>query len=157
MDPNEIQLSGFQVDVAPLGAPPAAIQSVFNGAGPLVHFQVPWSGGIGSGGGQLSAAVTAFPVALAQQLLAAGPDPALTVELTIQAIGTTNSGTHMQSDPFHFPVVVCNGCLVANKAPCPYTVAPANPGNGCNPAQDIPVDCCTDNGALLCPPTVAAK
>ena len=160
IDPNEIQLSGFQVDVAPIGAtPPASIQGVFNG-GPQVHYQIPWSGGIASGGGQLSAIVAAFPVALAQQLAAAGgigADPSLTVDLTIQALGTTNSGTHMQSDPFHFPVQVCSGCLVASVAPCPLKAAPANLGNSCNPAQDRRVDCCTENGALVCPATVALQ
>ena len=161
IDPNEIQLSGFQIDIAPIGAPPpASIQAVFDGAGTLVHYQIPWSGGISSGGGQLSAIVGAFPVGLAQQLTAAGgigADPSLTVDLTIQALGTTNSGTRMQSDPFHFPVVVCSGCLVANVAPCPYAAAPANTGNACNPAQDLPVDCCTDSGALICPPTVVGQ
>ena len=60
----------------------------------------------------------------------------------------------MTSDPFHFPVELCSGCLVANVAPCPYAAAAANPGNVCNPAQDDKVDCCTNNGALVCPPTV---
>jgi hypothetical protein len=161
IDPNEIQLSGFQIDIAPIGAPPpASIQAVFDGAGPLVHYQVSWAGGISSGGGQLSATVRAFPVGLAQQLSAAGGigvDPSLTVDLTIQALGITNNGTSMQSDPFHFPVAVCSGCLVANVAPCPYAAAPVNTGNSCNAAQDLPVDCCTDNGTLICPPTVAVQ
>jgi hypothetical protein len=160
IDPNQIQLSGFQVDIAPIGTTPSdSIQALFDG-GPLVHYQIPWSGGISSGGGQLSAVTAAFPVALAQQLAAAGgigTESSLTVDLTIQALGTTNSGTHMESDPFHFPVQICSGCLVANVAPCPFAAAPANLGNTCNPAQDLPIDCCTDNGALLCPPTVAAQ
>lgn len=162
LDPNEIQLSGFQVDIKWIDSPPAAtIQTAFDSVkgSSLVHYQIPWSGGISSGGGQLSAAVAAFPVGLAEKLVAAGgigADPSLTVELQIQALGTTNSGTSMQSDPFKFPVQVCSGCLVANVKPCPYTAAPANPGNSCNPAQDLLVDCCTDNGALVCPPPVAA-
>jgi hypothetical protein len=163
LDPNEIQLSGFQVDIKWIDAPPApSIQKVFsdNAGGALMHYQIPWSGGISSGGGQLSASVAAFPVGLAQALVAAGgigTDPSLTVELQIQALGTTNAGSSMQSDPFKFPVQVCSGCLVQHVAPCPFTAAPANPGNSCNPAQDLPVDCCTDNGALICPPTVATQ
>jgi hypothetical protein len=161
LDPNEIQLSGFQVDIAPIGAPPpsSSVQAVFNG-GTLLHYQIPWSGGISSGGGQLSASVAAFPVALAQNIVAAagmGVDPFLTVDLTIQALGTTNSGTHMESDPFHFPVQVCSGCLATNIGPCASAPAPTNLGNGCNPAQDLQVDCCTDNGALICPATVAVQ
>jgi hypothetical protein len=164
VDPNEIQLSGFQVDIAPLAGtqPPASVQAVFASAGALTHYQVPWSGGISSGGGRLSAFAAAFPVALAQKLLATGAvdaGPSLTIDLTLQALGTTNSGTHMESDPFHFPVVVCTGCLVATTPllPCPDSAAPAHEGNGCNPAQDVPVDCCTESGALVCPPTVAAQ
>ena len=157
LDPNEIQLSGFQVDIKWIDAPPpASIQTVFanNAGSALVHYQIPWSGGVGSGGGHLSASVAAFPVGLAQQLVdtgAIGAEPSLTVQLQIQALGTTNSGTSMQSDPFKFPVHVCSGCLVASVAPCASAVGTGNSGNGCNPAQDIPVDCCTDNGALLCP------
>ncbi|HTB59330.1 MAG TPA: hypothetical protein VLC06_15760 [Polyangia bacterium] len=163
LDPNEIQLSGFQVDIKWIDAPPPlSIQTVFNSnaASPYLHYQIPWSGGISSGGGRLSASVAAFPVALAQQLVAAGgigTDPSLTVELQIQVLGTTNSGTSMQSDPFKFPVEVCSGCLVASVAPCPFTTTPGQTGNACNPAQDEPVDCCTENGALLCPPTVATQ
>jgi hypothetical protein len=161
LDPNEIQLSGFQVDIAPTGAPPpsSSVQALFNG-GPLLRYQIPWSGGISSGGGQLSATVAAFPVALAQSIVAAagvGVDPFLTVDLTIQALGSTNSGTHMESDPFHFPVQVCSGCLANTVGPCPLAAAPTNLGNGCNPAQDVPVDCCTENGALVCPATVAVQ
>jgi hypothetical protein len=163
LDPNEIQLSGFQVDITWIDSPPpASIQQVFNdnAGGPLLHYQIPWSGGVSSGGGQLSAYVAAFPVGLAQQLVAAGgigADPSLTVQLQIQALGKTNSGTSMQSDPFKFPVHVCSGCLVQYVAPCPFTAAPVNEGNGCNPAQDVAVDCCTENGALICPATVALQ
>jgi hypothetical protein len=48
-----------------------------------------------------------------------GVEPSLNVNLKIQAVGTTNSGTKMTSDPFNYPVEVCAGCLVANVAPCP--------------------------------------
>ncbi|HSY40121.1 MAG TPA: hypothetical protein VLA79_11355, partial [Polyangia bacterium] len=124
LDPNEIQLSGFQIDITWIdNPPPESIQKVFadNAGGALLHHQIPWSGGVGSGGGQLSASVAAFPIGLAQQLVAAGgigAEPSLTVQLQIQALGTTNSGTSMQSDPFKFPVQVCSGCLVASVAPC---------------------------------------
>ncbi len=161
IDPNQIQLSGFQIDITPLGAaPPASVQSVFSGAGALTHFEVPWSGGVKSGGGQISAIVGAFPVALAQQLSAAsgvGGVPSLTVDLTVSALGTTNTGTHMTSDPFHFPLQICSGCLTTSLGPCSSSVAAANMGNACNPAQDAPVDCCSNNGALICPSPVAQQ
>ncbi len=161
-DPNQIQLTGFTVDISTIGDVPPAIDTELKSlAGTsLVHYQVPWSGGISSGGGQLSATVEAFPVELAEDLLQTGGltlDPALTVNLKIQALGTTNNGSKMTSDPFNFPVQVCAGCLVASVAQCPVATAPAALGNPCNPAQDESVDCCLDNGVLLCPPKVAGQ
>ena len=162
LDANQIQLSGFNVDIATVGAVSASVAAVFASpaAIPYLHYQTTWSGGISSGGGQLSASVEAFPVPLAQQLMATGnldTTRSLTVNLKIQALGSTNTGRSMQSDPFDFPVSVCAGCLVANIAPCPYGATPANPGNACNPAQDQPVDCCTDNDTLICPAAVAVQ
>jgi hypothetical protein len=161
IDPNQIQLSGFQIDIAPIGAaPPASVQGVFASNGALTHYQIPWSGGVSSGGGQITAIAGAFPVALAQALSAAGgigSDPSLTVDLTISALSNTNSGSFMTSDPFHFPLQICTACLAVSLGPCPLAAAPANAGNACNPAQDVPVGCCTANGALVCPATVAAQ
>jgi hypothetical protein len=153
IDPNQIQLSGFNIDIGTIGVVPDSVAAVLQGSS-LLHYQTPWSGGIDSGGGKVSASVEAFPVALAQQLLASGgfgEEPSVVFKLKIQALGTTNSGRSLQSDPFDYPVEVCAGCLVAGRAPCTSAAAPANPGNGCNPAQDEPVDCCTDNGVLVCP------
>jgi hypothetical protein len=165
IDPNQIQLSGFQVDITniPGASLPAPVQGVLDSADALAHYQVPWSGGVDAGGGHLSAAVAAFPVELAQDMAAAGGlgrDPSNVVDLNISALGTTNSGQHMTSDPFHFPLHICSGCLVANISnvpACPFTTPVANTGNACNPAQDGFVDCCTQNGSLVCPPTVAAQ
>jgi hypothetical protein len=161
IDPNEIQLSGFQVDIKLAGAMPSAdVQDVFGKAGALVHYQIPWSGGVPSGGGQLSAIVDAFPVPLAQALGGAGgfgTQPTVTVDLQIQALGKTNSGQNMTSDPFHFPLHLCSGCLVGSVTPCPFSGTPTHLGNPCNPAQDELIDCCTDNGALICPPPVAQQ
>jgi hypothetical protein len=162
IDPNQIQLSGFAVDIGTIGNVPGAIASelsMLKGSS-LLHYQIPWSGGISSGGGQLSAIVEAFPVELALDLLQTGGltrEPSLTVNLTIQALGTTNNGTAMKSDPFSYPVSVCAGCLVENISICPDATAPANRGNPCNPAQDDPIDCCLDSGTLICPPTVAGQ
>lgn len=158
IDPNQIQLSGFNIDIGTIGVVPDSVATVLQGSSQL-HYQTPWSGGIDSGGGKISAGVEAFPVALAQQLLASGgfgEEPSMVFNLKLQALGTTNSGRSLQSDPFNYPVQVCAGCRVAKVAPCPYPAAPVNPGNPCNPAQDEFVDCCTDNGVLVCPATVAS-
>ncbi len=152
-DPNQIQLSGFDVDITPIGDATAAAAQVLNSASPsLLHFRIPWSGGVSSNGGKISAVVEAVPVDLALQLAGAGGLGAaggLDLNIKIQALGTTNSGRSLTSDPFNYPVDVCNGCLIGNVAPCPYK--PANTGNPCNPAQDEVVDCCTNNGDLVCP------
>ncbi len=154
-DGNQIQLSGFDVDISAVGFPKAgAAQVLATVDSSLLHFRVPWSGGVSSNGGQISAIVEAVPVGLAQALaMGAGLDasPSLTLNLRVQALGTTNNGTSMTSDPFNFPVDVCNGCLAASIGTCPLPAAPVNKGNACNPAQDQFVDCCTDNGALVCP------
>jgi hypothetical protein len=158
-DPNEIQLSGFNIDITPLASTSPETNTVLAESG-SAHFRTAWSGGISSGGGQLSAIVNAFPVDLAQQLLRDGgvsKNPSAILNLRIQALGTTAFGTEMQSDPFNFPLEVCVGCLVASVQACPFLTTPANPGNPCNPAQELPVDCCTENGALLCPATVATQ
>jgi hypothetical protein len=158
-DPNQIQLSGFNIDITPLSGTSQATDTALTGNG-LAHFKTPWSGGVPSGGGQLNAIVDAFPVALAEQLFNDGGvsgAPTATLNLRVQALGTTTFGTEMQSDPFNFPLEICIGCLVANVQACPFTSAPTNTGNACNPAQDAPVDCCTQDGVLICPPTVAAS
>ncbi len=158
-DPNQIQLSGFNIDITPLSGTSTGTNTVLAGNA-LAHFKTAWSGGVASGGGQINAIVNAFPVALAEQLLNEGgvsSDPSATLNLRIQALGTTTFGTEMQSDPFNFPLELCVGCLVATVHACPFTSAPTNLGNACNPAQDAPVDCCTQDGALICPPTVAAS
>jgi hypothetical protein len=162
LDSNQIQITGFNVDITTIGAVSDPVAAVFasSAASPYLHYQTTWSGGISSGGGQLSASVEAFPVPLAQQLLAAGDldaSPSLTVNLKVQALGSTNTGRSMQSDPFNFPVSICVGCLAVNLGPCPLSTAPANLGNACNPAQDQSVDCCTDNGTLICPAAVAVQ
>jgi len=83
--------------------------------------------------------------------------PSLTLNLRVQALGTTNTGTSMTSDPFNYPLDVCDGCLAASVGPCPLPAAPVNTGNACNPAQDEAVDCCTDNGVLVCPAIWSAQ
>jgi hypothetical protein len=160
LDPNQIQLSGFNVDISAIGTPDPSAAAALSAASQYLHFQVPWSGGVSSAGGRVSASVAALPVPLARALAATGTfsaSPSMTLKLTIQAIGRTNSGTGMQSDPFEFPLRVCSGCLVENVSACPYAATPADQGEPCNPAQDLPVDCCTENGALVCPATVAAQ
>lgn len=69
------------------------------------------------------------------------------------------AGDEVVSQAFQFPVTICSDCVIGNLAPngtlpvCPLTTA--RTGNACNPYQDGIVDCCTLDGALVCPGAVA--
>ena len=148
-DANEIDCQSFAVDISAYqrGTPPAGCRLCSTRwtrrrhrgllAAPL---QPPWAVTIASGGGMAATFVGAFPVDLAARVLATaevGVSPSsMLVNLRIRAFGTHQRRKTIESDPFDFPLHVCNGCLVANVAPCPYTAAPANTGNECNVAQD---------------------
>lgn len=162
VDSNKIVLTSFAVDISVLTAPPAVTSLVdMLNADPtlsaLLHYQTPWSGSIASGGGELSAIVAALPVELASRMLGTlglSVQPSTFLNLRIRSFGHTTT-RDIESDPFDYPVAVCDGCLVANTGPCPFTAAPANTGNPCNVAQDYPVDCCSAGNDLICPAVVA--
>lgn len=168
IDTNLIVLSSFAVDISLIGSPPPQTAALFaaleSGSDPtdgrnLLHYQLPWSGSIASGGGLLPAGVDAFPVELAHRISATGEigaSPSLMANLKIRAFGKTAT-QNMESDPFDFPIEICSGCLVANVQACPFLSTPTNLGNVCNVAQDEAVDCCTLNGSLICPPVVATQ
>jgi hypothetical protein len=149
-DGNEIDLHSFAVDIGTTKQSylPPKVQDLFktlnqDPSSPdyaLLHFSQPWAVTIASGGGLAATSVSAFPVGLAQR---------------VRVFGSTST-QDMESDPFDYPINVCNGCLVANVLPCPYPSPPANTGNACNIAQDESVDCCSLNGSLVCPPVVSA-
>jgi hypothetical protein len=161
-DVNQIFLSSFAIDLSPASAPPqtqalfAALEGGTSADRALLHFKTLWSGSVGSNG-KISAIVPAFPVDLAQRIAALqeiGKSPSLWVNVRVRAFGSTTSQS-IESDPFVYPLAVCSGCLVANVAPCPFTVPPANTGNPCNIAQDAPVDCCISGSDMICPPVVS--
>lgn len=162
VDTNKIVLTSFAVDISVLTGPPE-ITSLVNmlnddpNLSALLHYQTPWSGSIASGGGQLSASVAALPVELAGRMLGTqglSIQPSTWVNLRIRSFGHTTT-RDIESDPFDYPVAVCDGCLIANTQPCPFQSAPLNVGNPCNVAQDYPVDCCTAGNELICPPVVS--
>lgn len=169
-DTNAIDMHSFAVDISAskFGALPTNVQTLFNNLQQashdsadyaLLHYSVPWSAHISSGGGVVATAVGAFPLELAARIAATGDvgvaRTSMVVNLHIRAFGSTST-QDLESDPLDFPLYVCAGCLVANLAPCPYSNQPANTGNPCNVSQDNYVDCCSSNGSLTCPPTVSA-
>lgn len=76
----------------------------------------------------------------------------------ISIFGEIDGGGLVETPPFDYPITVCIGCLVRDLGAC-SSVPPGTQirtGNSCNPYQDTPVDCCTSNGALLCPAPVSS-
>jgi hypothetical protein len=169
-DGNEIDVHSFAIDIGTNKQSylPPKVDDLFKTLNEtpgssdyaLLHYSQPWAVTISSGGGLAATFVDAFPVALAQRVLATGDvgvsSSSMTVNARVRVFGSTNT-QDMESDPFDYPINVCNGCLVHNLLPCPYTSAPAFTGNLCNLSQDEPVDCCSLNGNLVCPAIVGAS
>jgi hypothetical protein len=166
-DTNAIDIHSFAVDISgsKYGALPANVQALFanleqSGDSALLHYSVPWSAHVASAGGVVATAVGAFPLGLAARIAATGDigvsRTSLVVNARIRAFGSTAT-QDLESDPLDFPIYVCAGCLIANLAACPYPGTPSNTGNPCNVSQDNPVDCCSSNGSLTCPPSVSAQ
>ncbi|HMF39115.1 MAG TPA: hypothetical protein VKQ32_00410 [Polyangia bacterium] len=168
-DPNEIAVNSFAVDIGTSKQSylPPKVQDLFKTLNQdpnapdyaLLHYSLPWAATISSGGGVIAAGVDAFPVELAQRVLATGDvtnsSTSMLVNIRVRIFGNTKSQS-MESDPFDYPVYVCNGCLVASDLACPVSGAPALTGNACNIAQDDRVDCCSLNGNLICPAIASA-
>src|SRR4051812_23061250 len=169
-DANQIQMHSFAIDIGPstFGALPPNVATLFNTLEhsahnsadyALLHYSVPWSATLGSGGGTAATIVGAFPIDLAARVAATGDvgisRTSMIVNARVRAFGSTDT-QDLESDPLDFPIYVCAGCLVANVLTCPVSGLPANGGNPCNVAQDNPVDCCSLNGDLICPPIMSS-
>jgi hypothetical protein len=176
-DPNRIALSSYEVDLSVPTLDPSTnggdnsyskVWNLFqtletdsqNGQSTPIHYSIPTSGSVASGGGNTSGFVDAVPAELARMirdtdaLRAAGSFFYLTA--TVRAQGNTLSAT-VTSDPFHFPIRVCDGCLANDVGMCPLATAPASTGDPCNIAQDETVDCCELGATLQCPPVVSSQ
>jgi hypothetical protein len=128
----------------------------------LPPFSVLFSGAI-KPGGSVNAFVNIIPPATLRDIATRSganlSTSTLQAEVLAQVIikGDLN-GNSIESQPFDYPVTVCNNCVVANLGACPLPATPApRPGNACNPFQDGVVDCCTDaSNNLICPAVTAA-
>lgn len=98
-----------------------------------------------------------IPPALLQGLAGQLPNPQarVTLETTTQLFGILGGST-LDTKEFPYSIDVCNGCMVNNVGPCAtFTGEVNNEGGKCNPLQDAPlVDCCTQDGELVCPAIV---
>jgi len=163
-DTNEIKVHSFAVDIGTNAQSylPPKVQQLFDSLNmmpgtadyALLHYSLPWAASVASGGGTAATFVSAFPVPLAQRVLATGDigisANSMVVNARVRVFGDTTTSS-IESDPFDYPIEVCSGCLVTQILPCPYSAAPTNKGNECNLAQDDGVDCCSLNGNLICP------
>jgi hypothetical protein len=83
--------------------------------------------------------------------LAAGDRFRAIVVATVVMYGEIG-GDEVTSEPFVYPVEICNDCVANIVGPCPAALMVA--GNACNPYQDGTVTCCTDSmNRLVCPAT----
>src|SRR5438552_3556124 len=74
-------------------------------------------------------------------------DP-VTMTVSLQMIGDSNHNT-LKSNTMKYTINLCYGCLQNNVGPC--CAAAVNAGL-CSPAQDAPIDCCSNDGVhFTCP------
>jgi hypothetical protein len=132
----------------------------------LTHFEAPFSVNLAPNEGISDASFELVSRGLLDKITAAVPAAVkiprtVTFETTLLATITVfgdMSGDHVTSQPFSYPVTVCNDCVVnIASGVCPLPMGTvSNIGNGCNAFQDGVLDCCLDGtGTLVCPAPVA--
>jgi hypothetical protein len=126
----------------------------------VTRFAVPSSGAIDPDGGTATFGFEIVPTELLAMIAAklpapspGDPFPSTLLNVSVQLYGT-RAGSSTESNVFHYPVEVCDGCIVHDAGPCAalpdgFT---ASPGGACNVLQDTQLDCCTDDaGNQVCP------
>jgi hypothetical protein len=167
-DLNRIAVTSYDVDVSLGDGASDGMINFFqtldpdpaNSPSPLLHYNTPYSASVSSGGGNTSAIVDAVRADLARAIRSSGALGTAAyayLTATIRFRGTTDGGRDVVSDPFNYPIRVCDGCLISSLSVCPSTSATINPGNPCNVAQDQSVDCCSSGTTLTCPARTAAQ
>jgi hypothetical protein len=124
-------------------------------SGTDAKFRVLFSGSLPPGG-TANFAFEVVPVSAMRTIMAAagaGPDDSVNAEVTAKVTADgTMGGDRVDSSPFTYPITVCNDCVLVEHGACADFMGTVRTGNACNPFQDGPVDCCTDDtGALVCP------
>lgn len=89
-------------------------------------------------------------------LTGASPPTFRTEILATAVVFGDMSGSEVKSQPFQFPVTLCNDCVVNVVGTCPLPAeTTVSPGNPCNPFQDGVADCCVGASGVVCPAPVA--
>ena len=114
----------------------------------LIRFSSVFSGSVFPGA-ESSFAFVVVQEDLLDEIADAGASPHLSVKVTV--FGDLD-GSDVESDPFVYPVEVCNGCLTIDQGDCAGLADDFTPrdSNPCNPGQDVPADCCTTGGDVVC-------
>lgn len=117
-------------------------------------YTAPFAGSVGPDGDLVGIPFEAVPAAVVAAVganLGAGETGLVTTAFSV--FGKTTAGSGVESDPFEFPITVCNGCLYTDLGSCVGLPEGAYPGGGaCNMYQDAPVACCTSgSGFQVCP------
>jgi hypothetical protein len=62
-------------------------------------------------------------------------------------------GNDIETPPFDYPIVLCNGCLINDLGPCSLLPSSVDPqiGGACGPVQDGALDCCVSGTEAICP------
>lgn len=125
----------------------------------LVKFSSPFSAAVNPDGGTAGVGFTVVPVELLRliQPKLSTARPRAVVNVRIKLYGTMGGGG-FESEPFLYPVTVCDyrigGCVISAQFTCGGTLPAGftiHKGNACNPYQDGPSDCCTLGSGLVCP------
>lgn len=98
-----------------------------------------------------------------QKLLPDSLDAQVRFRVLVRAVGR-HAGDTVKSEPFEFSIQVCKGCLQRGFEPplstfdypagvpsCSGLAANPYRGNPCNPAQEMQIMCCSQDGKLDCP------
>jgi hypothetical protein len=98
-----------------------------------------------------------FPVIDAEQAAAIAGTLGGTEQITILARVTVFGridGSDIVSNPFTYPITLCNGCGIENVGSCDNVTSstPVSEGGECNPLQDGSLTCCNvTGGGVRCP------
>lgn len=118
----------------------------------LTRFSQPFSGSLFPAG-LTSVSFVVIPPGLLSRVdakLEPGDQVLATVEVVV--FGDIDGGD-VESDPFVYPVDICDSCLKIDRGAC-SALSPdfePLPGGECNPLQDGQVECCTEGAIEFCP------
>jgi hypothetical protein len=142
---NSIQIIGANVSLSFID--PAAASKVK--ASDTKFF---WSaaGGRVDPGGLAPMQIEVVPESVIKELNVA-KGSVVTVLAKIQPVGLQTSD-RIVGGPIHFPVDICNGCLVNVVGDCPLPMGTVIVDSGCIPSQDVAPTCCDDkaSGQMFC-------